>query len=252
MALLVGSVLRGILEFSLPIDGLLLFSGVQSFAHSFGPACESPINIVPTFLHSAHTLGYDPPRDDRQASSHCTLAPIIALTPPLLQCMCADYENFVADAKGFAAADDWNTIYPEECSCIDQADGSACLAGTTCSAVVLGAATSAADCLAAGDGNTCKYLNKPEAFIGGTYYGPDSSLVDGVPYVGPTSVSSSLSGGDPEEAELPLAATDGTEMCPQVVRASFLSFRSFPSLPSCALSCGVDRLPCAAAVRLPM
>lgn len=38
MALLVGSILRGILEFTLPIDGLLLVGGVQSFAKGFGPA----------------------------------------------------------------------------------------------------------------------------------------------------------------------------------------------------------------------
>lgn len=169
MALLIGSLMRGVLEFTLPIDGLLLVGGVQSFAKGFGPAY---------------------------------------------------FENFVVDDKGFAAADDWGVIHPEECSCSDPDCGAPDAA--TCAAVTLGSATSAQDCLATG---VCKYLNKPDAYKGGVYYGPESSLVDGVPFVGPTSVSSSLPGGDADYEELPLAATDGAEMCSMIVR--FTAFVAF-------------------------
>ena len=168
MALLVGSILRGILEFTLPIDGLLLVGGVQSFAKGFGPAY---------------------------------------------------FENFLADAKSFASADDWGMTYPEECTCI--AD-SGCTPDT-CSAVTLGLATSAQDCVAAGE---CMYRNKPEAYKGGVYAGPAESLVDGVPYVGPNSVSSGFENDPPDQdadfEELPLAATDGAEMCSMIVRLKLL------------------------------
>lgn len=167
MALLVGSILRGILEFTLPIDGLLLVSGVQSFAKGFGPAY---------------------------------------------------FENYHQDVKGFAFADDWGMVYEE--SCIPS--GSACFdadvpADAACDAVVLGTATSAAECIAA----SCKYCNKPDAYKGGTYYGPEDSLVDGVPLVGPNSIPSgrtSDAGRDLPETELPMAATDGAEMCSMIVR----------------------------------
>eukprot|EP01043_Picozoa_sp_COSAG02_P043093 COSAG02_NODE_3725_length_6318_cov_3.342660_3_plen_205_part_00 len=169
MALLIGSVVRGVLEFTLPIDGLLLVGGVQSFAKGFGPAY---------------------------------------------------FENFIADEKGFAAADDWGVIHPEECSCINP--DCSTVDQDTCDAVTLGSATSAQDCI---DTGVCKYLNKPDAYTGGVYYGPESSLNDGVPFVGPTSVSSSLPGGDEDFEELPLAATDGAEMCSMIVRLiTFVAF----------------------------
>lgn len=156
MALFVGSVTRGILESTLPIDGLLLVGGVQSFAHGFGPAY---------------------------------------------------FENYIVDTKEFALADDWSMVYLESCACISGADP--CL---TCTGVTLGAATSAAACIAAGDGNTCKYLNKPDAYKGGTYAGPGSTLVDGILFIGPNSGD----GTDTADAELPMAATDGVEMCTQI------------------------------------
>jgi hypothetical protein len=166
MALLVGSILRGILEFTLPIDGLLLVGGVQSFAKGFGPAY---------------------------------------------------FENFVVDAKSFTAADDWGLTYPEECSCIDAACGATDTA--TCAAVTLGSATSAQECI---DTGVCKYLNKPDAFKGGVYTGDASGLV------GPNSVPSTLPDGttnpdanaDADFTELPMAATDGAEMCSMIVRSS--------------------------------
>lgn len=73
------------------------------------------------------------------------------------------------------------------------------------------------------------YRNKPEAYKGGVYAGPAESLVDGVPYVGPNSVSSGFendqSGSGFQDAdfeELPLAATDGAEMCSRIVRLKLL------------------------------
>ena len=99
-------------------------------------------------------------------------------------------------------------VYPEACTCID----ASCSASDAaiCEAVALGAADSGANCIAAGNGDTCKYVNKPDPFKGGVYVGNASG------YVGP------YSGGDAPETELPMAATDGAEMCSMIVRSSNL------------------------------
>ena len=107
-------------------------------------------------------------------------------------------------------------VYPEECGCIldgDLDDATACTTAeaAACAAVDLSGADSAADgaaCLLANGGDTCYYVNKPMAYEGGVYMGPDSGLV------GPTAGMAGST--DAAAEELPMNAVDGADMCVQV------------------------------------
>ena len=172
----------------MPIDGLLLVGGVQSFAKSFNVA----------YFENYHV-------DSKQfaAADDCKPPPMY----PLWLTVSSLDTTVCLGRTG-------DTVYPETCACISATCTTA--EADACAAVDLTGADSAADgaaCLAAYAPDTCYYVNKPVAYEGGVYMGPAADA-DGFMFVGPTTGMAGST--DTPDMELPMNAVDGADMCVQV------------------------------------